>query len=105
VTFTVTQSGGASGFTASGSGNINNTVAMPSGANITYKAKAEMSSSATGTLSDTATVTAPSGVSDSESRQQQCDPIPIRCRFLNKWLPLYVPLVLFGLNFKMAACV
>ncbi len=64
VTYTATQSGGASGFTASGSGNINDTVTMSSGAKITYKAKGKVSSSATGTLSDAATVTAPSGVTD-----------------------------------------
>jgi uncharacterized repeat protein (TIGR01451 family) len=64
VTFTATQSGGASGFAASGTGNINNTVTMPSGSVITYKATGNVSSAATGTLSNTATVTAPSGVPD-----------------------------------------
>jgi len=64
VTFTATQRGGASGFTGSGSGNINDIVTMPSGAKITYKAKGKISSSATGTLSDTAIVTVPSGVTD-----------------------------------------
>ncbi len=64
VTYTATQSGGASGFTGSGSGNINNMVTMPSGSKITYKAKGTISSSATDTLSDTAIVTAPSGVTD-----------------------------------------
>ncbi len=64
VTFTATQSGGASGFAASGTGNINDTVTMPSGSVITYKATGKVSSTATGTLSNTATVTAPSGVPD-----------------------------------------
>jgi len=64
VTFTATQSGGASGFAASGTGNINDTVTMPAGSVITYKATGKVSSSATGTLSNTATVTAPSGVPD-----------------------------------------
>jgi len=64
VTYTATQTGGASGFTASGSGNINNTVTMPSGSKITYKAIGTISPSATGSISDTATVTAPSGVPD-----------------------------------------
>ncbi len=64
VTFTATQSGGASGFTASGTGNINDTVALPVGSKIIYKAIGWISSSATGTLSNTATVTVPSGVSD-----------------------------------------
>src|SRR5205807_1921269 len=65
VTFTATQTGGASGFTAHGSGNINDTVTMPSGSVITYTATGTISPSApSGTLSDTATVTAPANVTD-----------------------------------------
>jgi hypothetical protein len=64
VTYTATQSGGASGFTASGSGNITNTVTMPPASTITYKATGTISASATGSISDTATVTPPSGVTD-----------------------------------------
>jgi uncharacterized repeat protein (TIGR01451 family) len=65
VTFTATQSGGAAGYVASGVGNINDTVDMPSGSKITYTAKGKVSSSATGTtLSNAATVSAPAGVTD-----------------------------------------
>src|SRR5438270_5564990 len=64
VTFTATQSGGASGFEATGTGNINDTVTMPAGSVISYKASGKVSSSATGTLSNTATVTAASDVPD-----------------------------------------
>jgi uncharacterized repeat protein (TIGR01451 family) len=64
VTFTATQSGGASGFETTGTGNINNTVTMPAGSVITYKASGKVSSSATGTLSNTATVAAVSDVPD-----------------------------------------
>ena len=64
VTYTATQSGGASGFNASGSGNINNTVTMPPASKITYKATGTISPSATQSISDTATVTAPNGVTD-----------------------------------------
>jgi uncharacterized repeat protein (TIGR01451 family) len=64
VTYTATQSGGASGFTTSGSGNINNTVTMPVGSKVTYKATGTISASATGSISNTATVTAPAGVTD-----------------------------------------
>jgi CSLREA domain-containing protein/uncharacterized repeat protein (TIGR01451 family) len=64
VTYTASQSGGASGFTASGSGNISNTVIMPPASKITYKATGTVTASATGSISDTATVTAPSGVTD-----------------------------------------
>jgi len=64
VTFTATQTGGASGFTPSGSGSINDTVTLPSSSHITYRASGTISGSARGTISDTATVTRPSGVTD-----------------------------------------
>jgi CSLREA domain-containing protein/uncharacterized repeat protein (TIGR01451 family) len=64
VTYTATQSGAASGFSASGSGNINNTVTMPPASTITYKATGTISASASGSISNTATVTAPTGVTD-----------------------------------------
>ena len=64
VTYTATQSGGASGFTASGSGNISNTVIMPPASTITYKATGTISASASGSISNTATVTAPAGATD-----------------------------------------
>ena len=67
VTFTATQTGGASGFTANGSGNINDTVTMPSLSVITYRATGTIDQSANGTVSDTATVTAPSGVTDNKT--------------------------------------
>ena len=63
-TWTAAQSGGASGFTASGSGNINDTVTMPAGSSITYTVTGTVSPSATGTLTNTATVTTPAGVTD-----------------------------------------
>ena len=64
VTYTASQTGGASGFTASGSGDINDTVTVPTGSKITYKAKGRISSSAAGSISNTATVSVPSGVTD-----------------------------------------
>jgi len=64
VTFTATQSGGATGFAASGTGNINNTVNMPSGSKITYTVKGRLSSGALGNLSNTAQVTASNGILD-----------------------------------------
>ena len=64
VTFTATPTGGASGFSSTGSGNISDTVNMPAGSKITYKAAGTISASATGSIADTATVTAPNGVTD-----------------------------------------
>jgi CSLREA domain-containing protein/uncharacterized repeat protein (TIGR01451 family) len=64
VTYTATQSGGATGFTATGSGNINNTVIMPPASSITYKATGTISASATGSISNAATVTTPAGATD-----------------------------------------
>ena len=63
-TFTATSTGSPSGFLASGTGNINDTVTMPTGSKITYTVLATVGSSVTGTLTNTATVTAPPGVTD-----------------------------------------
>ena len=64
-TFTAVGSGGASGFTASSSGNISDLVDLPAGATVTYTVVANVASNATGTLANTATVAAPTGVTDS----------------------------------------
>ena len=65
VSYTATQVGGASGFTASGTGNISDAVWYPpSWSTITYTAKGKVSSAATGTLVNTASVTAPAGLND-----------------------------------------
>lgn len=64
VTYSASQTGGASGFSASGSGNINDKVTLPAGSTITYRATGTISTSATGTLSNTATVTLPSSMTD-----------------------------------------
>jgi len=57
---------GASGgtCTASGSGNINDTVNLPVGGSVTYSATCAVSAAATGTIANTATVAAPAGVTD-----------------------------------------
>jgi uncharacterized repeat protein (TIGR01451 family) len=65
VTFTSVASGGATGNTPAGAGNINDTVDLPVGSSITYTVSGTVSPSATGTLSNTATVTPPAGVVDS----------------------------------------
>jgi uncharacterized repeat protein (TIGR01451 family) len=63
ATWTAVYAGGASG-PASGSGNINATVTLPSGGTATFTVTGTISASATGTLANTATVTAPAGVTD-----------------------------------------
>ena len=67
--WTAVGTGGASGFTPDNSvapfpANIDDTVNMPSGSTITYTAKMDTSSAAVGTFTNTATVTAPSGITD-----------------------------------------
>lgn len=62
--FTAVGTGGAAGFTASGTGNINDTVDLPVNATITYTVVAQIASSATGSLVNTATVTAPADPPD-----------------------------------------
>lgn len=57
---------GASGgtCTASGNGNLSDTVNLPVGGSVTYTAICAVSAAASGTLSNTATVTVPAGVTD-----------------------------------------
>src|SRR4029077_11571164 len=62
-TWTCVGAGGGT-CTASGSGNLNDTVNLPAGGSVTYTASCNVSAAATGTLSNTATVTAPAGVTD-----------------------------------------
>ncbi len=62
-TWTCVGAGGGT-CTAAGSGNINDTVNLPSGGSVTYTASCSISGAATGTLSNTATVAAPGGVND-----------------------------------------
>ena len=64
VTYTATATGGATGFLASGSGNISNTVNMPVDSTITYTVHATVNSQATGTLTNVATVADPPGTTD-----------------------------------------
>ncbi len=62
-TWTCVGSGGGT-CTASGSGNIADTVNLPAGGSTTHTASCTISASASGTLSNTATVAAPGGVTD-----------------------------------------
>src|SRR5690606_5198277 len=65
VSFTSTASGGATGNTAQGTGNLNETLNLPAGSSVQYTINATLDPSATsGTLSNTATVSAPAGISD-----------------------------------------
>jgi uncharacterized repeat protein (TIGR01451 family) len=67
ATFTASQTGGATGFSASGIGNVHDTVNMPVASKIIYQAKGKLSSNATGAVVDTATVAVPVGISDPNS--------------------------------------
>jgi uncharacterized repeat protein (TIGR01451 family) len=62
ATYTSIASGGATGNTAVGSGDIADTVNMPSGSSITYTVMGTVSMTASGTLVNIATVTAPAGI-------------------------------------------
>ncbi|MEP7137055.1 MAG: GEVED domain-containing protein, partial [Chloroflexota bacterium] len=62
-TWTCVASAGAS-CTASGAGNINDTVTIPSGGNVTYTIIGTVSGAASGTLTNTATATVPAGTTD-----------------------------------------
>ncbi|HEV7508167.1 MAG TPA: proprotein convertase P-domain-containing protein [Thermoanaerobaculia bacterium] len=57
VSYTSTAAGGATGNTASGSGNINDTALnLPAGSSVTYSATCSINPAATGTLVNTATI-------------------------------------------------
>jgi uncharacterized repeat protein (TIGR01451 family) len=64
TTWTAVATGGAMGFSSSGSGAINDSVNMPSGSTITYTVIATIAGNKTGNLVNTVTVTPPSGVLD-----------------------------------------
>ena len=65
LTCTWTCAGSAGGTcTASGSGNINDTVNLPAGGSVIYTVMCTISASATGSLSNTASVAPPLGVTD-----------------------------------------
>ena len=72
ATWTCVGAGGGT-CTAAGRGNINDTVNLPAGASVTYTVGARSAAAATGTLSNTATVTAPGGRHRSEPGQQLGD--------------------------------
>ena len=68
VSYTATATGGASGFWANVTGiNLANTVDMPAGSTITYLVHANVSATATGSVSNTATVAVPAGVTDTNA--------------------------------------
>ncbi len=62
--YTSTGTAGTSGNTASGIGNINEVLTIPSGGNITYTITASIPADFTGNLVNTATVAPPAGVTD-----------------------------------------
>src|SRR5262249_16151245 len=65
ISYTASATGTASGFTTSGNGDINDTnVTLTAGSSVTYIVHATVKSSATGTLSNTAAVTAGGTVTD-----------------------------------------
>ncbi len=62
-TWTCAGAGGGT-CTASGSGNINDTVNLPVGGSVTYTASCNVAAAATGSLSNTVTVATPGGITD-----------------------------------------
>src|SRR5437764_1190723 len=62
--WTCTASAGSSCAAASGTGNIPTTVQLQTGGTVPFSLSANVKSSATGSVSNTASVTAPAGVTD-----------------------------------------
>ncbi|MFJ4091650.1 hypothetical protein ACIPYS_08720 [Kitasatospora sp. NPDC089913] len=78
--WTCTAAGGGScGTPASGTGDINTTVDLPAGAQVTYRLTGTVPADATGSLDNRATVTPPGGVTDpncSPSCTSTANPVP-----------------------------
>jgi uncharacterized repeat protein (TIGR01451 family) len=72
ATWTCSASGSAS-CSANGTGNINDTVNLPAGESATYTLSATLSGSAMGTLSNTATITAPFGLTELTANNSATD--------------------------------
>ncbi|REK07344.1 MAG: IPTL-CTERM sorting domain-containing protein [Acidobacteria bacterium] len=66
-TFTSAAAGGASGNTAAGAGDLAETLTMPPGSSVTYSIGCAVSPAASGTLSNTATVSTSAGVTDTNA--------------------------------------
>jgi len=64
-TWTCTPAGGAS-CAAGGAGDINDTVDLPVGDSVTYAAACDVDSGASGSIDNTATITAPAGINDTD---------------------------------------
>jgi uncharacterized repeat protein (TIGR01451 family) len=77
VSWTAVASGGASGFTTSGTGNIIDTVDLPADSTITYTINATVLASASGSLSNTANLTPPASVTDTNSTESSTDTVTV----------------------------
>ena len=78
VSYTSSAQGGASGNTASGTGNLNETVNLPVGAIITYTVTSTVQAEATQDVANTVTVTPPLGVTEtnpSDNTATHVDPL------------------------------
>ena len=64
VTFTSVAAGGATGNTASGTGDLSETLTLPPGASAVYTVSAKLSPQVTGLVTNSARVSPPAGVSD-----------------------------------------
>ena len=64
IGYTSKASGGATGNTASGTGDLAQTLTLPSGASVVYTVTANLSPLVTGPVTNSATITAPAGVTD-----------------------------------------
>ena len=64
VSWSTITTGGAASTSGSGTGDINDIVDLPSGSSVTYTVNATFIATATGTVSNTATVALPAGITD-----------------------------------------
>lgn len=77
ATWTCVASSGASCDTSNGTGNILATVDLPAGESATFTVSGTLSTLASGTLTNVATVTAPQGYSDTNDQNNQASDVDV----------------------------
>lgn len=73
VTFTSLAAGGATGNTAAGTGNLNDTLTLPPGATVVYTVSGTIDPAATADLVNTATVAVPGGIDTNPANDSATD--------------------------------
>ncbi len=106
--YTSVAAGGATGNTAAGAGNLAETLSMPSGSSVTYSASCTIAADATGTLSNTATISGSVTDPDSSNNSATDDdtlliPAPVAPTLvpiptLSEWMLMLMMILIGGIG-------